>query len=72
VWPLLGIYALQAGGEPARLFGSFAAAVLALVALSRLRTAIWLNGRHRFTSWFALKLFGLLTILGLALNLFLH
>jgi hypothetical protein len=71
-WPLLGIYTLQTAGEPTRLFGSVAAAVLMLVALSRLRTAICMNIRYRFTSWFALKLFGLLMALGLALKLFLH
>jgi hypothetical protein len=71
-WPLAAICALQWAGESTHLFGSAGAAILTLVGLSRLRTALWFNGRYRFTSWIVLKVFGTLAVLGLFLKLFLH
>lgn len=71
-WPLGAICVLQHGAEPTRLFGATGAAILVLVGLSRLRTAIWFNGRYRFASWLVLKIFGSMAVLGLVLKLFLH
>jgi hypothetical protein len=71
-WPLAAMCALQCAPASTRLFGTTGAAVLALFALSRLRTALWSNGQYRFTSWLFMKVFGLVALVGLALKLFLH
>jgi hypothetical protein len=65
-WPALGVVATVRSQVPARLVGDVVVAVLVIAAMSRLRRAICVNHRYRFTTarWgrvlLALFVFGLL------------
>jgi len=66
VWLALGVVAALRSPVPGRVVGAVLIAVLLIAAAFRLRRAIWLNHRYRFTTWrwgrawLALLLFGLL------------
>jgi hypothetical protein len=51
------------------LVGPFVAGVALLIALGRLRRAIWINHRYRFTTWRWGKLVAGLMLIGLVLKL---
>ena len=50
-WPAIILAVLaQVPGEPGIVL-PMAGAILALAAMTRLRTALWINHRYRFTTW---------------------
>ena len=50
VWPLLWVLLFMHAPNPVGLIGPFVTAVAVLCALGRLRRALWVNHRYRFTT----------------------
>ena len=50
-WPLLWVLVFSHAPKPVGLVGPFVAAVALLCALDRLRRALRVNHRYRFTTW---------------------
>ena len=71
-WPGLWILMTNQVSQPVGLFGPFVGALVLLCALGRVRRALWVNHRYRFTTWrwgriaITLMLFGALLKLMLA------
>lgn len=69
VWPLIWVLVIEQLPAHVGLVGPFVAAVALLIALGRLRRAIWINHRYRFTTWRWGKLVAGLMLIGLVLKL---
>lgn len=68
-WPVaLGLLLGRVPGK-AGLIMPMALAVFVLWGLSRLHTAVWLNHRYRFTTWWALRLLAVLVLVGVVLKI---
>lgn len=50
-WPFLWAMVFAHAPEPVGIVGPFVAAASFLSGLGRLRRALWLNHRYRFTTW---------------------
>ena len=51
VWPCLWIVMIHRVSQPVGLLGPLVGAVALLCALGRVRRALWVNHRYRFTTW---------------------
>ena len=51
VWPIAWVLLINHAPAPVGLVGPFASAIALLCGLSRLRRALWVNHRYRFTTW---------------------
>ena len=68
-WPLLWMWAVSHGPASVGIVGSFVVAVAALCLLSRLRLALWVNHRYRFTTWRWGKMVAAMLLMGVFLKL---
>lgn len=50
-WPLLAVLMVFQSGVPLGVVGSVLAVAAFALSVARLRRAIWLNHRYRFTTW---------------------
>jgi hypothetical protein len=68
-WPLLWLLMLRQAPMPMGIVGPTMVALLLLAAIGRLRRALWVNHRYRFTTWrWGRAVMGLL-VAGVALKL---
>jgi hypothetical protein len=51
LWPLLWVMVFAHAPRPVGVVGPLVAATALLCALGRLRRALWVNHRYRFTTW---------------------
>jgi hypothetical protein len=68
-WPAIGFALLLNLPGRTGLVLPVVGAGFALVGLARLRTAVWMNHRYRFTTWRLGKVVGVLLLFGAALKL---
>lgn len=50
-WPLVWMLILHRAGSAAGIMGPVLIALAVMIAISRLRRALWSNHRYRFTTW---------------------
>ena len=50
-WPFLWVLVLRQAPMPTGILGPTVVALLFLAAIGRLRRALWVNHRYRFTTW---------------------
>ena len=63
-WPVLWVLVFTHAPKPVGLVGPFVAAVAFLCALGRVRRAVWVNHRYRFTTWRWGKVVAALLLMG--------
>lgn len=68
-WPAVAFALLMLVPGRAGVFVTVAGAVCLVLALSRIRVALWLNHRYRFTTWRVGKVVMVLLLMGLVLKL---
>ena len=72
LWPALAVWALSCVANSAGLIRPVVIACAFIVALQRIRTALWSNHRYRFTTWRVGRVIALLLMVGLVLKLSMH
>lgn len=68
VWPVAWVMLVQAGPGPLGIVGPMVAALAALAGAGRLRRALWVNHRYRFTTWRWGRITGVVFAIGLVLK----
>ena len=68
-WPLAWVLLFRHAPDPAGVAGPVVVAVASLCALLRLRRALWLNHRYRFTAWRWGRVAAVLMLMGAILKL---
>ena len=71
-WPAIALWVLAHVPGEAGIILPVASVSLALATLMRLRTALWLNQRYRFTTWKLGRVAVALLAVGWMLKLFVH
>lgn len=70
-WPAVWVLLLRALPEPSGIVLPLMCAVAAMVAVRRLRRAVWANHRYQFTTWHWCRTVGNLLLVGCLLKLLL-
>jgi len=68
-WPLLGGLVLRQASMARGIIGPMVIALLVLAAMGRLRRALWINHRYRFTTWRWGRVVMVLLVAGVVLKL---
>lgn len=71
-WPAIALWVLAHVPGETGVMLPVASALLALATLTRLRTALWLNQRYRFTTWKLGRVAVVLLAVGWMLKLLAH